>query len=142
MDVVDRLEARGQAEPVEHAIGIGRVGDGEDDLAPGQPTDRRRERGVFLEHVHLDIMDEGEEFVRVDVMFRHQPGQRRAMGQKILLLKTMRGGVVDVETIGDIGRHLRGDAREQHRTRRVQRVVEIENPVADMAETREHGVGP
>ena len=79
-----------EAEPVEHLQRIGRVAVGEDELAPRQPRDRRGQRRVLLEHVHLDIVDVGEEIVRIDVVLGHQPGQRRAVAVEILLLHAPR----------------------------------------------------
>ncbi len=71
MDVVDRLEARAEPEPVEHAFGIGAVAVGEDELAPGQPRQRAGERLVARERVHFDVVDEAEELVRIDVVLGH-----------------------------------------------------------------------
>ena len=61
VDVVDRLEAAAEPEPVEHLQRIGRVAVGEDQLAPRQPRDRGDQRRVVLQHVHLDIVDIVEE---------------------------------------------------------------------------------
>ena len=88
---------------------------------------------------HLDIVDAVEIVVRIDAVVGHQPGQRGAVGVEIALLDAPRLDRIDAETIGDIGAHPRVDLREQVRARRIQRVVEIENPVADMGEARKHG---
>ena len=127
-----------QPEPRQHAAGIRRVGIGEDDLAPGQPRDGGRKRSVFLQRVHLDIMDVFQECVRIDLMFGHQPGKRGTVAVEIALLDAACLVPVDLESFGDIAGHPRIDLIEQSRARRIQRVVEIEYPVADRGKTREH----
>ena len=77
-------------------------------------------------------MDEIEKVVRIDVMLRHQPGERGAMAKEIGLLDPPRLPPVSAEKPGDIVRHLGVDLREEIGARRVEGVVQIEDPGADM----------
>ncbi len=138
VNVVHRLERVAQAEAIEDAQRIGLVAVGEDELAARQLRDRGGERGVGLQHVHLDRMDIGEEVVRIDVMFRHQPGQRRAVAVEIVLLQPARLVPRQLQQPRDIIGHPLVDLREQVRARRIERVVQIEDPGVDMGERRQH----
>ncbi len=96
----------------------------------------------MFEHVHFEIMDEFEIMMRIDAVMRDQPGERRAFLMEEFLLERARGGPVEPQQIGDISRdprvHLSGDIG----SRGVERVVEIEDPVPDRGQAREHGHGP
>jgi hypothetical protein len=49
------------------------------------------------------------------------------------------GDRIKPETIGNIVGNTLIDLRKKVNIRRIERIIQIENPVADMAKTREHG---
>ena len=79
-------------------------------------------------------MDVVEEMVRVDVMAPHQPGERRAMLVEMRLLDPPRLDRIAAEQALDIGAHALVDQLEQAGRCRIEAIVEIEDPVADMGE--------
>ena len=78
-------------------------------------------------------MDKGEEFVRIDAMFGHQPRQCHAVRVEKALLHGPGGLRVKPEQVLDINSHLGVDLGKQARARWIERVVEIEDPAVDMA---------
>ena len=80
-------------------------------------------------------MDKIEEVVRVDGMFVHQALERHAVAVEIILLHHARGFGIHTQQVADIAPHFDIDLREQIAPRRIQRVVEIEDPRIDMAKT-------
>ena len=80
--------------------------------------------------------------VRIDAMFRHQPRQRGAVIVEIALLDLVCRGAIEPQRPRDIAGDATIDLLEQPRVMRIQRVVEIEDPVADGSQTREHGHRP
>ena len=140
MDVVDRLERLRQAEFRQDACRIGCVAVGEDQFAAGQASDQASEAGILGQHVQIDVMDVGEIMMRIDMMLAHQPGERGAVRLEIAFLDAPRlDEVVDPESLRDIGRHPDVDQTEQVGRRRIERVVEVEDPGADVGERGRHG---
>ena len=141
VDVVELVEMPVYAERLEHPPGIRRIAVGEDQLAPRQPRQRRRQPLVLAHAVERDVVDVGQEVVRVDLMLGHQPGQRGAVGMEMLLLHPPRLYGIAFQQALDVGAHALVDQREQAGRCRVQAIVEVEDPVADVAELRVHGGG-
>jgi hypothetical protein len=83
-------------------------------------------------------MDVLQEVARIDVAGFHQPRQRRSMLMKMRLLDPFRLDGVAIQQPLDIGAHALVDQREQTGRSRVQAIVEVENPVADVGEARVH----
>ena len=75
-----------------------------------------------------------EEMVRVDPMLSHQPGKRRAMLVEMGLLHPLGFDRIDAQQPLDIGAHPFVDQLEQAGRRRVEAIVEIEDPVGNMTE--------
>jgi hypothetical protein len=142
VNVVDRLETVAQAQAGQHAAGIRRIAVGEDQLAAGQRRHRAHQPPILGNRVHLDIVDEIEEFVRIDAVGSHQPRQGRAMLPEIALLNRPRLDRIDAEKPFDERRHPLVDQPEQVRRRRVERVVEIEDPGIDVGKRGRHGSAP
>ena len=90
VDVVDPVEGVGEAEPVEHAPGIGLVAVGEDELAARQPVERGHHPRIGGQPGEIDVVDIIEEFVRLDPMFLHQPGEGGAVVAEEALLDAPR----------------------------------------------------
>ena len=103
-------------------------------LAPRKPAEPGIEPRIGDDPVECDVVDVGEEVVRVDAMMLHQPGQRRAMVMEMRLLDAPRLGAVARQQALDIGAHALVDQVEQPGRRRVQAIVEIEDPVGDVGE--------
>ena len=72
--------------------------------------------------------------VGIDVMLLHQPLQRRAVALVIVFLQRARGHAVETEQLGQEQRDPLVDLRPDLRLMRIQRVVEVEDPVVDMGE--------
>ena len=123
------------------AAGIGRIAIGEDELAARQAGKARRQPRVGRDPVERDRMHILKEVVRVDRMLLHQPGKRRPVRVEMRFLDALGLVRVAAEQPGDIGAHALVDQREQAGRRRIQAIVEVEDPVADMGEARVHGLG-
>src|SRR3546814_6350327 len=74
----------------------------------------------------------------VDRVFSHQPGERGAVAMEIVLLDPPRLDRVATEKARDISADPLVDPREQVRRRRIERVVEIEDPGVDMGKISAH----
>ena len=77
-----------------------------------------------------------EEVVRIDCILAHQPGQRRAVISKMLLLDAFGFSRFDAEQALDIGPHPLVDQREQAGGGGIEAVVEIEDPGFNPIERR------
>ena len=135
---VDRVEDARQPARGQHAFGIGRAPVGIDDPPPRQRAQMRHQFAVHLEMGHVDVVNHGQIGSRVHVMFAHQPGQRRAVGLPVMLAQAVGLGPVHAERIHDVLRHAHFDLVEKPRARRIQRVVEVEDPLRDMREDGAH----
>ena len=89
----------------------------------------------------VDVVHVVEKAVGLDAVLDHQAAQRRAVLVEKLLLEELGFGVVDLEQARDELAHLDVDLVEQPAGRGIERVVEIEHPGIDMAETRSYA-GP
>ena len=79
-------------------------------------------------------MDVGEKVMRIDALMLHQPGQRRAMVVEMRLLDAPRLDPVARQQAFDVGAHALVDQVEQAGRRRVEAIVEIKDPVANVRE--------
>jgi len=79
-------------------------------------------------------VDKGEKFVRVDVVARHQPAQGCAMLAEIAPPQLGRRVHRHLQPRANELGHAALDLVEQPAGRRVQRVVEIEDPGLDLTE--------
>ena len=111
------------------------------DLAPRQRRDRRRQLRIGRESRDVDIVHMTKEFVRIDAVFVHQPVQRRAVALVVTLLNLMRLGIVDAEARAHVGPHPLVDLGKEPARRRIERVVEVEDPEVDGAESGAVGHG-
>ena len=122
-------------------LGVAAIAVGEDELAARQLADRRAEHRIGLQPGIVDVVHLLEEIVGVDAVPVHQPVQRRAVFEVEFLLQLARLLARQLQQLRHIGRHLHVDLREQVRMVRIERVVEIEDPVGDMGETSGVGLG-
>jgi hypothetical protein len=93
----------GDAQGIEHARGIGGIAVGEHQAAARQahqPFFQARRAG---QGGHVDIVNIAQEFIRIDAVEVHQPGQRGAVIVEIHLLHAPRLGMVAAQQIGDVG---------------------------------------
>ena len=79
--------------------------------------------------MHLDQVG-----ARVDPVFAHQPGQRGAVSAPVMPAQVIGAGVIHAKLVHDEVRHAPLDLVEQARLRRVQGVVEVEDPRIHMGE--------
>ncbi|MCY1234969.1 hypothetical protein D9M72_475700 [compost metagenome] len=75
-----------------------------------------------------------EKLVRVDAVVDHQTFERRAVVAVVVFLQLLRIGRVQRQKLRHIGRHVAVDLRKQVDVVRIERVVEVEDPVGDMGE--------
>jgi hypothetical protein len=134
-DIVKMIE---NAELSCRALGMRPVAIREDELTARQgwiaaPSDGWCDPGI------IDIMHLLEEIVRIDVVSQHQPVQRGAMLLVELLLEQVRVFPRELQQFRHVGRHLDVDLGEKVRVMGIERVVEIENPIADRLES--FGIG-
>ncbi len=107
-------------------------------LRPGRRSSPAAQPRVDRQPVERDVVDVDQKSLGVDAVVPHQPRHRRAMVVEILLLHAPRLDRVDIEQPHDEGAHALVDQVEQLRRRRIERVVEIEDPAVDMVEARRH----
>ena len=81
-------------------------------------------------------MDEIEEFARFDAVASHQSRQSRAVGQEMLLLHPSGLDRIAGQEALDVGAHSLVDQFEQPGGRRIEAIVEVEDPVMDVAEVK------
>ena len=86
-------------------------------------------------------MDVLQEIMRIDVAILHQSCQGSAMGVEMGLLDALCLDDVASHQPLDIGAHALVDQGEQPRGCRIQAIVEIEDPVADVSKARVHEPG-
>ena len=134
VDVVQAVEGVGEAEPAEHAPGVPLVGIGEDELAARQPVERRDQRRICGQPGEVDVVHEVEEFARVDAVVAHQPGERRAVREEMPSAPAAPPPDRSEQAL-DILAHAQVDQREQVAGRRIEAVVEVEDPAFDMGQS-------
>jgi hypothetical protein len=83
---------------------------------------------------HVDIVHEIEEIARIDVMLRHQAGERGAVIVEEALLDAARLFRLAAYQAADIFAHALVDEREQVARGGVKAVVEVEHPRVDVGE--------
>ena len=74
VDVVEVVEMMRHAESVEDAAGVRRIAVGEEIFAPWKAAEAGIEPRVRDDPGQVDVVDVGEEVIRVDSMMLHQPG--------------------------------------------------------------------
>ena len=84
-------------------------------------------------------MHEVEEGVRIHAVMGHQPAQARAMLAEITLLQIARRRLLQPQQLFDEKPDSAIDLREEIAARRVERVVEIEDPVGDVVDGADQG---
>ena len=105
---------------------------GEDELAARQRLDGVPEFRMRQKRRIVDGMRFFQEGIRADAVMQHQAFQRRAMLMVIAFLQRACLVPLHLQQVHDEIRHVAVDLREQIDVMRVKRVVEIEDPVADM----------
>ena len=135
MEVVDD---RGNAEPVEHFPGVIRIAVGVDELAPRQPLQRADQPIVSRQPIERNVVHVAHEMMRIDVVVLHQPGKRGAAAVEVHLLDPPRLGRVHAKQALDVRGHPLVDQVEQPASRRIETIVEVEDPVADVGKARVH----
>ena len=128
----------GDAEAVGDLLGVRPGAGGHDELAAGQPLESRAQPCIDGEPVERDVVDVDQKILGLDTVVPHQSGHRRAMVVKIFFLHPPRLDRVAAQQPHDERPHARVDQVEQLRRRRIERVVEIEDPVLDMVDRRGH----
>ncbi len=94
----------------------------------------RGERGIGGKDGEVDVMDIGEIGLGVDAVFGHEAGQCGAVKFPVAGAKVIGMGAVDIQRLHDPVGHPDLDLVEQAHLRRVERVVEVKDPGADVEE--------
>ena len=139
-DVEHVLEMLVDFEPLHHRVGVLAGAVGEDELAAGQFLERRAERRVGLERRVIDLVHVFEIVVRIEPVLGHQAAHGGAVTLVIILLHPERLVLRHFEEFGDIGADAVVDLLPEQMMR-IERVVEIEHPGIDLAETTRLGTG-
>jgi hypothetical protein len=134
LDVVNAAEMPGEAELLQHPLGVtlGRVG--EDELAARQRRDRRAEPLVACQVREVELVHVVEERLGRQPVLVHQAAQGGAVGGEEALAQGDGAFEVDLQLGHDERVHALLDLGIDGRGRGVERVVEIEDPGLDLAE--------
>ena len=138
VDVVQIVEVRLHPDRLEHPPRIRRIAVGEHEIASREAGERVAERLVAGHAIKGNGVHVSEKVVGVDPMLLHQARKRGPVLVEVTLLDALRFSQIAIQQALNIGAHPLVDQREQPRRRRIEAVVEVENPVVDMAETRVH----
>lgn len=133
LDAVDAIEKPGKSARRKDFFGIGGAAVGVDDLAAGKVGYVIREAWVGREDREVDVVDIRQVGAGVDVMFAHQAGQRRAICAPVIGAQVVRPGAVDLQCLHNPVCHPDLDLVEKPHVGRVQRVIQVEDPGADVA---------
>ena len=101
---------------------------------PGSRGQRGDQPVVARDAVERDVVDVAHEMMRVDVMMLHQSGKRRPEPWKCIFWTRRASIASHAEQPLDIGGHALVDQLEQAGRCRVEAIVEVEDPVADVGE--------
>ena len=135
LDPVDRIEQAAKPACGKDFLGIGRAGVGVDDFATGKRRDAARKAGIGRQDREVDVVNIGKIGAGVDIMFAHQPGERGAIGRPVMGAQMVGAGTINLQGLHDPVGHPDLDLVEKPHVRRIQRIVEVEDPGADMGET-------
>jgi DNA-binding GntR family transcriptional regulator len=134
LDPVDRVKKTAKPPRGKDFFGIGRAGIGVDDLAAGKLCDASGEVGVRRKDREIDVVNLVQVGARIDVMLAHQARKRRAVGLPVIGAQVIGARPVDLKRLHDPVGHLDLDLVEKPHLRRVERVVEVEDPGGDVCE--------
>ena len=135
-DVEDVIEHMPDAQACQYTLGMGDRAVCEHQLAPGQSRKLRTKRGILGNDAHIKVMHMGKKILGRHIVQLHETRQRCSMLAEIVLLKAIGLVSIDAQEIADEPAHAHVHLREEIAGRRIERVVEIENPLADMLEIR------
>lgn len=131
LDAIDFFEqiqpARGQ-----NLASIARIAIRVDQFASGQcRNDRRQFRGRH-QRGEVDVMHLVQIGHGINGMFRHQPGQRRAVLAPVIPSQPVRVLGLDPQQTHHIAGHAGLDLGKQRHFGRIERIVQIEDPGIDI----------
>ncbi len=138
-DVEDALEQVEHAELAGHVLRVPHRSVGEDQLASGECRDRLPELGMLGDRRQVDVVHVVEERLGVHAVHQHHAGERGAELAVVALLQMPRVFERHAEVALDVLAHALVHLREQVAFRRIERVVEIEDPDAGLIEPA-HGL--
>jgi len=138
VNVVHRLEMIGDTDSLQDPVRVIRIRICIDNLSAGDLGERGIHARVGLDGTKVDIVHIGEIAMRVEPVMMHQPGKRRAEFEEVFFLNAVRFNPVDVEHLGDKAAHACVDLIEQMLARRIEAIVEIEDPGFSGQETFRH----
>ena len=134
LDAVDRVEQARKPPCRQDFLGIGCAGVGVDDLAARKLPDRAGEAGVGCEDREVDVVNLVQIGTGVDTVFAHETGEGCAIGLPVMGAQAVGADAVDLKGLHDPVGHPDLDLVEEPHVRRVERVVEVEDPGGDVAE--------
>ncbi len=132
LDPVDRLETIAQTKRAGDPLTMAERAVGVDQFAPGQGKDRIAQVRCGCHVVERDVMDRIEKRIRVDLVVDHQARKRGAMGLPVRIAQMIGVIMADIEMSCHKLGHLDLDLVKEPRGRRIECVVEIEDPGGHM----------
>src|SRR5579863_1918647 len=109
---------------------------GEDEFPPRQFPDLVRKQGVRLQARAVDVVNKFQKALSQRAMLLREPAERRAVTRIIVLVEGAGRQAVDAEKLDQKKGDPLVDARPNSAVRRVQGIVEVEDPCGDMAKAR------
>ena len=131
-DTIDGIKDTVQPTCRQHPFGIGSGSVGIDNLAPGQGAYMAGQILIRLQVLQINFMHFDQIGAGIDPMFAHQPGQGGAIGGPIVAPQVIGAGLVDPQFAHQKMGHFLFDLIKQPRRWRVERIVEVEDPFADV----------
>src|SRR6185312_5255010 len=109
---------------------------GEDQLAPRQFADLARKERIRLQARAVNIVNEFQKALSLGAVLQREPAKRRAVTRIIMLVQRARRQAVDAAKLDQKQGDPLIDARPDSAVRRVQGIIEVEDPCRDVAEAR------
>src|SRR5215207_6662997 len=127
-DIEDILEVLGDPERADDVVSVLSRTRGEDELSPGQGSQRGAPHRVRRQARMVDVMGKIEEGFGRNALVDHEAAQRRPVALVVVLLNSARSQAIDTEMVRDPGRDPIVDLLPEIGVMRIKRVVEIEDP--------------
>ncbi len=134
LDAIDGIEEATEPPRFQYPCSIERVSVGVDDPTPRQGRDGRAQTRFRLDNRKIEVVDMGEKSPRINLMLRHQTGQRGAVEPPVMGAQPVGLGPPDLQVLHHPIGHPDLDLVKKAHPRRVKRIVEVKDPGADMRE--------
>ena len=137
-NAVNRVKHLSQAAPAQHIMGIGTAAVGEHDPPAGQCGNGLGQCRIGGQTGKVDGMHVGQKGAGIKPVFGHQSGQCRAILPPVMVAQPISLGPGNAQCFDHIIGHPDLDLVKKTRVQRVQRVVQVKDPGADMGKSGFH----